>query len=378
MSRTAVVIYCWYIDEYAFDIIKDNPDKDIFVIPIMDPNLSHAHGKALEFELLSNYELNFILSGICDGEFEKYKKYDTKAFTSSFPTANLYSWPFGLLNLSYDIYLDLIGKKIPSEEDLQYIQLNKLYLNKTSRPRNHRIRLLDELSNKNLIEYGINTFINPDNQKFEHKNWYPYLKDVDKYLYDWSSNSYGGITQEYIDHSALIEVITETEIDYLRFSEKTWKPILNLRPFLIVGAKHIHKKLKELGFYLYENIFDYEFDDKDNVDDRICGVVNNLEKLKDLDVNKLYKLERDAIIHNIQHLRKSVIFDDSIDVEFINKLQSYSNIEIISRVSHEYHRLLSSVILSNYKKKNITFGKKESLDVDNFNSKRKLKQQILF
>jgi len=364
MSETSIVIYCWYIDQYAFDIIKDNRDKDIFVISIMDPNLSHAHGESLPFKQLSNYNLNFVLSGICDIGLEGYKKYDTKAFTSYFHNAKLYSWPFGLISLSYHIYTSLIGNKIPSERDLKYINLQKLYLNKTSRPRDHRIKLLDELSNENLIEWGINTFINPDNQKFEHKRWYKNLENVDKHLYDWHSNSFGGITQEYIDHSALIEIITETEIDYLRFSEKTWKPVLNLRPFLIVGAKHIHKKLKDLGFGLYENIFDYDFDNADNIDDRIHGVVNNLKKIKDIDVNELYKLEKETIIHNIQHLRKSVIFDESIDFEFIKRLKSYSDIKIVNRVNQEYNKLLSSVILNNCEAMNVAFGNEETFVVE--------------
>lgn len=364
MSQTAVVIYCWYIDEYTFDIIKENSDKDIFIISIMDPNLSHAHGEHLPFKHLSDYNLNFVLSGVCDSELESYKKYDTKAFTSYFPHAKLYTWPFGLISLSYHIYLSLIGNKIPSEKDLQYVNLQKLYLNKTSRPRDHRIKLLDELSNANLIEYGLNTFINPDNKNFKHKRWYRYLENVDKHLYDWCKNSFGGITQEYIDHSAVIEIVTETEIDYLRFTEKTWKPVLNLRPFLIIGAKHTHKKLKELGFGLYENIFDYDFDNADNVDDRIHGVVNNLKKLKDINVNQLYTIEKETIVHNIQHLRKSVIVDNSIDLEFIKRLQSYSDIKIINRVSQDYNKLLSSVILNNCETNNVTFGNEETFVVE--------------
>lgn len=53
-----------------------------------------------------------------------------------------------------------------------------------------------------------------------------------------------------------INVVTETTIHTDVFlSEKTWKPIIGLRPFLILGDHGIYAKLQELGFDTFDDIF---------------------------------------------------------------------------------------------------------------------------
>jgi len=43
-------------------------------------------------------------------------------------------------------------------------------------------------------------------------------------------------------------------------TEKTWKPIIYKRPFLLLGVPGINQTLKDLNFELYDEIFDYSFD----------------------------------------------------------------------------------------------------------------------
>ena len=64
-----------------------------------------------------------------------------------------------------------------------------------------------------------------------------------------------------------------SQIDTLFITEKTWKPIVFKKPFLVWGGKGIHTKLKELGFELYEELFDYSFDNSSSRLDDLCNTI---------------------------------------------------------------------------------------------------------
>ena len=81
-----------------------------------------------------------------------------------------------------------------------------------------------------------------------------------------------------------IDLVLEADIDTLFITEKTWKPIVFKKPFIIYGGKGIHSKLEELGFKLHIELFDYSFDNEDNRLDLICEQVN---KYIDMHPNKL-------------------------------------------------------------------------------------------
>lgn len=106
---------------------------------------------------------------------------------------------------------------------------------------------------------------------------------------------------------AFVYVITETVGDYPYpyFTEKTWKAMISSMPFMLIGAQHSLKKLKEFGFQTFESWWDEEYDNCLQVADRIKLVVLELEKLCALDYSALekYKKEMQTIInHNRSHL----------------------------------------------------------------------------
>ncbi len=93
------------------------------------------------------------------------------------------------------------------------------------------------------------------------------------------------VPMEYLQSN--IDLVLEADIDTLFITEKTWKPIVFKKPFIIYGGKGIHTKLKELGFKLYTELFDYSFDNEDNRLDLICEQVNKYinihpNKLRDI------------------------------------------------------------------------------------------------
>jgi len=66
---------------------------------------------------------------------------------------------------------------------------------------------------------------------------------------------------------SLLCIVTETELfnsNPMNFfiSEKTWKPVLGLRPFFVYGQPKLRDYLKAQGFDIFEDIFDYTLVDE--------------------------------------------------------------------------------------------------------------------
>lgn len=94
----------------------------------------------------------------------------------------------------------------------------------------------------------------------------------------------------HLHSQTLFQIVNETEVfDYdktsLFYSEKTFKPIAHMQPFLIWGQPECNIKLKDYGFVLYDELFDYAFD---SIEDPI----------------KRYKYLKETVIDAVQQLKK--------------------------------------------------------------------------
>jgi len=107
------------------------------------------------------------------------------------------------------------------------------------------------------------------------------------------------------DHysTTLFSIVTETSFDYesLTLTEKTFKPIANCHPFIIVGDYHSHLKLKELGFELYDDLINYSFDDIFDPQRRLNRVFSEIFRIHSLGREYIidwYKKNIDKIEYN--------------------------------------------------------------------------------
>jgi hypothetical protein len=59
--------------------------------------------------------------------------------------------------------------------------------------------------------------------------------------------------------NAYLNIVTETTFnnDDFFISEKTWKPVIGLRPFFVYGQPKLRRYLKDQGFDIFEDIVDY-------------------------------------------------------------------------------------------------------------------------
>jgi hypothetical protein len=151
-----------------------------------------------------------------------------------------------------------------------------------------------EITKQQLAEYhlpaDLNTTITPRNinqvTPTDSTRYYEFVERIldEVYLNSW------------------VSVITESSyFDYehsVFISEKTFKPIACMQPFIIVGSKHTLKYLKKLGYKTFEGFIDESYDDMDDRK-RFLGIVNALKKIKNIkDKVSWYKSMQDILEHN--------------------------------------------------------------------------------
>jgi len=174
-----------------------------------------------------------------------------------------------------------------------------LFCSFVGRAHTHRCEFIDELYYTGANNIGKHTWntINPY-YKFEHWEQTVVTSSDDYYT---ASNNWKVNSIEY--KNALLDIVLETTDTCTFYSEKTFKPILLKKPFIIFGAPNINTKLKNLGFELYSEIIDYRFDsiiDNKKRANILCNELIRISKQKETYL-ELYNKIKFKLEHNYKH-----------------------------------------------------------------------------
>ena len=177
----------------------------------------------------------------------------------------------------------------------------KHFLCYNRKPHDHRVSLLNKIMRGSEHSQGLSNFgivsatIEDDRYTFPN----PVILDEThdkktlKIINEWVGQNENDIVslgdaENWQRH--FLTVVTETTIhtDVL-LSEKTFKPIIGLRPFLILGDQNLYKKLKEMGFDIFEDMFPDILISLSNpgYEKRVDYIVDQLEKLTALSLDEL-------------------------------------------------------------------------------------------
>lgn len=190
----------------------------------------------------------------------------------------------------------------------------KLFITMIRRNKPFRNFGIDMLGKHNLInEKGvlkvtnITSKLNPtlDQSIFNYpfKYWKP---EIIRFQEDAGENAYdmkNFPNQEYL--SSFIELVFETQTEFVDISEKSIRPMLFMKPFLLIGDPNLNLRIKEYGFEIFEELFDYSFDKIENLEERIEGAILQLKRYEDLgpeDYDALYKKLLPKLKHNFKRL----------------------------------------------------------------------------
>ena len=229
------------------------------------------------------------------------------------------------------------GDPYVNDPTLEIKNYNKKFICFNRHLRPHRTAILALLKSKNLLDAGY-VSVGPDydwqrawaelcakkpiNDKLirylmeynaDQFNITPQTLDVDPtnqwYVYSPIGNEFG--CQMYRD--TYFSVVTETncltERTYNRtsriLSEKTFKPMVNGHPFILVSVPHMLKLLRDNGYQTFDGIIDESYDSELDDSTRLLMIADEIARLSALKDDKLSLFLTQAgkiCDHNREHL----------------------------------------------------------------------------
>lgn len=194
-----------------------------------------------------------------------------------------------------------------------------LFLCYNRKPKPHRIEIVEKICSNNLDKLGIVT-LGKNDVNYDVSNGVKtdlYLT-VPENTQDYSYNNrflvhsnFGGVPYDLLSLGRMdiwdrhfLNIVSETEFlpwDNMFITEKTWKPILGLRPFVINGQLKIYKYLRDNGFRTFTHCFNgIELEDlaEYQVQDSIIKVLQYLQSLSREQIQHMYNAMLPDLLHN--------------------------------------------------------------------------------
>ena len=243
---------------------------------------------------------------------------DSKYLLEKFKNIKFVDWPLHqLYRTGYYV----------NDQQGTYDNINLLFLTMNRRGTYHRSALIDILHSSDIINYGKFSWHNADADP-KHVYQWKYWKDPHTVILD--DIDFGGIDhtmkQWFVPsefYQSLISVVSETCPWVPIITEKTFMCIWLEKPFLIAGHEDSYKILKNWGFKLHEDIFDYDyirhsfFEKRENSIDQAIGIKENLERIKNSNYQDLRLAMEPVIKYNKQRMIE--LFNDDAHVPDILK-----------------------------------------------------------
>jgi hypothetical protein len=220
----------------------------------------------------------------------------------------------GLMSFSIDVDIGNISSQSTEILDIAYaIKIQK------------NLFKLGSLENKSLLDF---------------KNAYPktYKKFMKNGVYNytpfWISNDVNPKTNPKTDNSifkftdSYLHIVSETYFrnvneNHLHFSEKTFKPIWYLQPFILFSKSNSLKKLTEFGYKTFSKWIDEDYDKIENDTKRFNAAINSAKNFYLQPTEKLNNdlLEMLPILqHNFENLKYNQINQTS---QLLEKLSTF-------------------------------------------------------
>jgi hypothetical protein len=209
------------------------------------------------------------------------------------------------------------NKQATQRTDEIFQKIHKPYrflcLNGRSRP--HRVTLLNELENRNLLDSALWT--NLDNYlrpikllppHYEVERYTPKINPDTRFVkHELFNNEWGEIyirPEPYID--SYFSLVTETVADlpYTFITEKTAKPLAMGHPFVVVGSQHYYRDLRNLGFKTFDSIIDESFDSIELSYERLQRIIQVVDDLCASNLDSFLAAAEPICKYNQQHLQQ--------------------------------------------------------------------------
>lgn len=178
----------------------------------------------------------------------------------------------------------------------------------------------------NSLEFIYNSSSMKSNEKINIRN-----KQIKKSLLGVDNNeSYKNFSENKIDNleevvfdleqSAFVNITTETSFNYpvYRITEKTFKPIVSKRPFILLSMPGSLTKLKDRGFKTFDRWWNEDYDNILDNEERILAVLDLVERISYkslIEVKNIIFEMQEILDHNYNHFHNDFLKNELSDFE---------------------------------------------------------------
>lgn len=184
------------------------------------------------------------------------------------------------------------------------------------RARPHRDFVYDQIFLQNLQSKFLVSYVKDDYNQFENTFlWEPGIKKITAQVSDSTQLvQYSGcnvalsrILPIDIFNQTAYSIVAETGWDnrYSFFTEKTAKPMLAKRLFVMFSGAGFLKNLKALGFRTFDNVIDESYDSVVSDYDRWSLALEQVKRLCNMDQIEVFKQIKPAVEHNYELLMET-------------------------------------------------------------------------
>jgi hypothetical protein len=192
----------------------------------------------------------------------------------------------------------------------------------------HRDRCYNFIQKENLESQGVITYMNTHDATFNSKSSDSWVWEdqgltgqervqwtvdlIDYYGYKMSLSQ---VIPLNVYNQTAYSLVCETNCDndYVFFTEKTVKPILARRLFVLVANRYSLAMLRELGFQTFSNIIDESYDEMASIYNRQKAALAQLKWLCEQDQTKILNQCRDIVEHNFNLMYSRDWYQDFAD-----------------------------------------------------------------
>ena len=128
----------------------------------------------------------------------------------------------------------------------------------------------------------------------------PYIST--SYVHEMYTNSYFNIVTETSYNWNSTSIIDNN----IYLTEKTYRPIFGMQPFIMVSNPGVLKHLKDMGFKTFPEFFDESYDEIENPTERMYTIINEIKRICNLSNEQLHDRYYN-IFDKLEHNRNRLI-----------------------------------------------------------------------
>lgn len=126
---------------------------------------------------------------------------------------------------------------------------------------------------------------------------------ADEILIDGESGRISSILPVDVYNNSYYSIVAETTVSntYSHFTEKTAKPLVAKRPFIMFAGQYFLRNLRKLGFQTFDTVIDESYDAIVDNNERFAAAWAEVERLCQLDPTVVLAQLESVLQHNQQH-----------------------------------------------------------------------------